>query len=209
MAVVLILEPIFEADFHDCSHGFRPGRKAHDALDAIRQNLKAGRTEVYDAGLKGYFNTIPHDKLMACVRMRDGAKRRWTANGSPEGVSAANQIRTSGSTRGSGRKALLRKCRLSLSTLPVPTTLLRLKSEEGSPGCAARLNSPKSGPTTPTVRRSRTVLRQSSGSIRMRPPGARRTCTGSICRRASKNAAIRPVSKTPLIGRSRRTGVAT
>jgi len=70
MAVVLILEPIFEADFHDCSHGFRPGRKAHDALDAIRQNLKAGRTEVYDADLKGYFDTIPHDKLMACVRMR-------------------------------------------------------------------------------------------------------------------------------------------
>lgn len=70
MAAVMILEPIFEADFHDCSHGFRPGRKAHDALDAIRQNLKAGRTEVYDADLKGYFDTIPHDKLMACVRMR-------------------------------------------------------------------------------------------------------------------------------------------
>ena len=70
MAVVLILEPIFEADFHDCSHGFRAGRKAHDALEAIRENLKAGRTEVYDADLKGYFDTIPHDKLMACVRMR-------------------------------------------------------------------------------------------------------------------------------------------
>jgi RNA-directed DNA polymerase len=70
MAVVLILEPIFEADFCDCSHGFRPGRKAHDALDAIRENLKAGRTEVYDADLKAYFDTIPHDKLMACVRMR-------------------------------------------------------------------------------------------------------------------------------------------
>ena len=70
MAVVLILEPIFEADFHECSHGFRPGRKAHDALEAIRENLKAGRTEVYDADLKGYFDSIPHDKLMACVRMR-------------------------------------------------------------------------------------------------------------------------------------------
>jgi len=70
MAVVLILEPIFEADFCECSHGFRPGRKAHDALEAIRENLKAGRNEVYDADLKGYFDTIPHDKLMACVRMR-------------------------------------------------------------------------------------------------------------------------------------------
>lgn len=70
MAVVLILEPIFEADFLDCSHGFRRGRKAHDALEEIRTNLKDGRTSVYDADLKGYFDTIPHDKLMACVRMR-------------------------------------------------------------------------------------------------------------------------------------------
>ena len=70
MAVVLILEPIFEADFLDCSHGFRRGRKAHDALEAIRTNLKEGRTAVYDADLKGYFDSIPHDKLLACVRMR-------------------------------------------------------------------------------------------------------------------------------------------
>jgi RNA-directed DNA polymerase len=70
MAVVLMLEPIFEADFLNCSHGFRPGRKAHDALEEIRTNLKAGRTAVYDADLKGYFDSIPHDKLMACVRMR-------------------------------------------------------------------------------------------------------------------------------------------
>lgn len=52
MAVVLILEPIFEADFCECSYGFRPGRKAHDALEAIRENLKGGRTEIYDADLK-------------------------------------------------------------------------------------------------------------------------------------------------------------
>jgi len=70
MAVVLILEPIFEADFCECSYGFRPGRKAHDALEAIRENLKDGRTEIYDADLKAYFDSIPHDKLMACVRMR-------------------------------------------------------------------------------------------------------------------------------------------
>ncbi len=70
MAVVLILEPIFEADFEECSFGFRPGRKAQDALDEIQKNLKEGRTAVYDADLKGYFDTIPHDKLMACVRMR-------------------------------------------------------------------------------------------------------------------------------------------
>ena len=69
-AVLLILEPIFEADFLDCSHGFRPGRSAHDALREIQANLQAGRCAVYDADLSSYFDTIPHDKLIACVRMR-------------------------------------------------------------------------------------------------------------------------------------------
>jgi len=70
MATLLILEPIFEADFEDCSFGFRPGRSAHQALDRIRENLKQGLVEVYDADLKGYFDSIPHDKLMACLQMR-------------------------------------------------------------------------------------------------------------------------------------------
>jgi RNA-directed DNA polymerase len=69
-AVLLVLEPIFEADFKDCSYGFRPGRSAHQALEEIRQQLLAGKTSVYDADLKGYFDSIPHDKLMACVKMR-------------------------------------------------------------------------------------------------------------------------------------------
>lgn len=69
-AVLLILEPIFEADFEDCSYGFRPGRSAHQALAKIREHLGAGYREVYDADLRSYFDTIPHDKLLACVRMR-------------------------------------------------------------------------------------------------------------------------------------------
>lgn len=69
-AVLLVLEPIFEADFEDCSYGFRPGRSAHDALRAIGAELKQGRCAVYDADLAGYFDSIPHDKLMACVQMR-------------------------------------------------------------------------------------------------------------------------------------------
>lgn len=70
MAAKLILEPIFEADFEDCSHGFRPGRRAHDAIDEIRSNLGAGRTDVYDADLSGYFDTIDHQKLMELVERR-------------------------------------------------------------------------------------------------------------------------------------------
>ena len=69
-AALLILEPIFEADFLDCSYGFRPGKNAQQAIDAIRQHLSAGLREVYDADLKGYFDTIPHDQLLAAVRMR-------------------------------------------------------------------------------------------------------------------------------------------
>jgi RNA-directed DNA polymerase len=77
-AVLLILEPIFEADFEDCSHGFRPGRSAHDALRVIRAHLEEGKTAVYDADLAGYFDSIPQDKLIACVRMRvvDGSVLR-------------------------------------------------------------------------------------------------------------------------------------
>jgi RNA-directed DNA polymerase len=70
MAALLILEPIFEASFLDSSHGFRPGRSAHGALDAVRASIGAGATAVYDADLRACFDTIPHAKLLACVERR-------------------------------------------------------------------------------------------------------------------------------------------
>jgi RNA-directed DNA polymerase len=77
-AVVLILEPIFDADFLDCSYGFRPNRSAHGAIDEVQANLRAGYTEVYDADLQGYFDSIPHDKLMKGLetRLADGSMLR-------------------------------------------------------------------------------------------------------------------------------------
>jgi RNA-directed DNA polymerase len=69
-ACLLILEPIFEADFEDCSYAFRPERNAHQALSEIRRYLEAGYQAVYDADLKSYFDSIPHEQLLACVRMR-------------------------------------------------------------------------------------------------------------------------------------------
>lgn len=69
-ACLLVLEPIFEADFEDCSYGFRPQRNAHQALEEIRGHIRAGYQAVYDADLKSYFDSIPHERLMACVRMR-------------------------------------------------------------------------------------------------------------------------------------------
>jgi len=70
MATLLVLEPIFEADFLDCSYGFRPQRNTHQALAAIRGYVNEGLVEVYDADLKGYFDNIPHAQLMKCIEMR-------------------------------------------------------------------------------------------------------------------------------------------
>lgn len=74
MAVYLVLMPIFEADFHPRSFGFRPGRGAHQAVEAIREALRLGKTEVVDADLAQYFDTIPHRKLLRQVarRVSDG-----------------------------------------------------------------------------------------------------------------------------------------
>lgn len=69
-AALLIIEPIFEADFMDCSYGFRPERSAHGALGEVQKHLNRGLRAVYDADLKGYFDSIPHDKLMKCIGMR-------------------------------------------------------------------------------------------------------------------------------------------
>ncbi|MFH1765487.1 MAG: group II intron reverse transcriptase/maturase [Gemmatimonadota bacterium] len=70
MAVLLVVEPIFEADFLECSHGFRPGRRAHGAMEEVRSALRGGQREVYDADLASYFDSIPHDRLMQMVERR-------------------------------------------------------------------------------------------------------------------------------------------
>jgi retron-type reverse transcriptase len=75
MAVKLVIEPIFEADFTPHSYGFRPQRSAHDAIDDIANALWAGHTHVIDADLSSYFDTIPHANLMTVVaeRIVDGS----------------------------------------------------------------------------------------------------------------------------------------
>lgn len=64
-AVLNVIEPIFERDFAEHSYGFRPGRGCKDALRRVGNLLKAGYTHVVDADLKGYFDTIPHARLMS------------------------------------------------------------------------------------------------------------------------------------------------
>lgn len=66
----MILEPIFEADFEDSSYGFRPGRSTKDAIKAIKEHMKEDKTEIYDADLSKYFDTIPHEKLQIALKER-------------------------------------------------------------------------------------------------------------------------------------------
>jgi len=75
MAVYLVLMPIFEADFHPRSYGYRPKRSARDAVEEIREGLRTGRTEVVDADLTQFFDRIPHRQLMRLVarRVSDGS----------------------------------------------------------------------------------------------------------------------------------------
>jgi len=74
-AVKLLLEPLFEADFDRDSFGFRPKRNAHQAIEAVREELANGMHWIIDADISKYFDTIPHDRLMKAVaeRVVDGA----------------------------------------------------------------------------------------------------------------------------------------
>lgn len=65
-----LIEPIFEADFEESSYGFRPERSSADALKAIKGHLQEGKSEVLDADLSKYFDTIPHDKLLIALKER-------------------------------------------------------------------------------------------------------------------------------------------
>ena len=77
-AAKLVLEPIFEADFEDNAYGYRPARGAVDAVKDVHRHLCRGYTDVVDADLSGYFDSIPHDELLQSVarRIADGAVLR-------------------------------------------------------------------------------------------------------------------------------------
>jgi group II intron reverse transcriptase/maturase len=74
-ATKLILEPIFEVDFSDCSYGFRPGRSATDALEKLRVEGARGGNHVLDADISDYFGSIDHELLMARVARRVSDRR--------------------------------------------------------------------------------------------------------------------------------------
>ena len=77
-AVVNVIEPIFDRDFAEHSYGFRPGRGCKDALRRVGELLGKGHVHVVDVDLKGYFDSIPHDRLMARLetKIADGPTLR-------------------------------------------------------------------------------------------------------------------------------------
>lgn len=74
-AVLMVLEPIFEADFHEESYAYRPQKQAQQAVESIKRGILSGRHEIVDADLSGYFDSIPHGELMKLVarRVSDGS----------------------------------------------------------------------------------------------------------------------------------------
>ncbi len=70
MAVKIVVEPIFEADFQENSYGYRPKRDAHQAVTDVREHLYKGKTQAIDADIEKFFDTIPHKTLMALVAKR-------------------------------------------------------------------------------------------------------------------------------------------
>lgn len=127
MAVKLVIEPIFEADFCPNSFGFRPRKSAHDAVDDIADALHQGYTQVIDADLSAYFDSIPHAKLLAVVaeRIVDGAIlhliKRWLKApviGEDEGGTKKNvgggKANSKGTPQGGVISPLLANCYLHL-----------------------------------------------------------------------------------------------
>jgi RNA-directed DNA polymerase len=99
-ALLIVLEPIFEADLQDEQYAYRAERSALDAVQAVHRLLNAGHTEVVDADLSGYFDSIPHNELLQCTARRVSDKavlhliRMWLIAPVEERKSRGHVVRT-------------------------------------------------------------------------------------------------------------------
>ena len=93
-AMKLVLEPIFEADFHPCSYGYRPQRDAKMASTAIRKDLYWGAWSVVEIDFRSYFTTIPHDKLIVLIKQRvvDGSMLRLIKQSLTAGIAHEGKV---------------------------------------------------------------------------------------------------------------------
>lgn len=104
-AISMVLEAIYEQDFYPCSYGFRPGRSAHQALQALRTGfMTQGLRWVLDVDIRKYFDSIPHKQLREFLdrRVTDGVIRRMIDKWLKAGVMEEGQLRqsTEGSPQG-------------------------------------------------------------------------------------------------------------
>ncbi len=101
-AVATVLNQVYEEDFASFSYGFRPGRKAHDALDALAAGIQMKKVSwILDADIKGFFDNISHEKLMELIELRIADRRvqrlirKWlTAGVSEEGQWSETKVGT-------------------------------------------------------------------------------------------------------------------
>lgn len=94
-AVAMLLEPVYETEFLDCSYGFRPGRSPHQALDAVRKAVMAMEGGwVLDVDVRKYFDTIPHQTLREALslRIRDGVINRLVGKWLKAGIWEDGQV---------------------------------------------------------------------------------------------------------------------
>lgn len=116
-AVKLVIEPIFEADFEDCSYGFRPKRSATQAKEAIRLTGGRGHYWVVDADIEGFFDSLDHELLMERVGQRISDRRvlKWIRHWLKAGVMEEGVVRqsTTGTPQGGVISPLLANIYLS------------------------------------------------------------------------------------------------
>jgi RNA-directed DNA polymerase len=108
-AIVMLLEPIYEAEFLPCSYGFRPGRSPHDALRALRNGfMEQGLRWVVDADISKYFDTIDHTHLRGFLdqRVTDGVVRRMIDKWLKAGVLEQGVLRRTAGGNAPGRRDL-------------------------------------------------------------------------------------------------------
>ena len=107
-ALRMVVEPIFEHDFSECSHGFRPGRGCKDALREVEKLLNSGHHHVVDADIKGYFDAIPKERLMRLVeaKIADGRVLALIRQYLEQGVMENEHEQTAGE-RGTPQGAVL------------------------------------------------------------------------------------------------------
>ena len=173
MAVKLIIEPVFEADFQENSYGFRPGKSAHKAMDDMSLQLRTGKLQVIDADISKYFDSIPHDKLLEQVVKRIVDKhilkliKMWlTAPVVEEGEDGKKRYK--GNDKGTPQGGVISPLLANIYLNEEKTKIVDARKESfnflGFTIIAKK--NPKTGKTFPLIRPSKKAIKHIKGEIK-------------------------------------------